>query len=224
VGTDRPDLKLHVVDATGQPVGASGRMNADGTWVLVVAQPQANQDYHLRISVDPSSAVDVGNYVASAEFVASDQQLLLTSDQVSPDIDNFIRWTAEKSKLHRFDLAAEGLFNEQGVQLTIYDAHTRVVRLALVVRSGMERTAMAWLEQGDYILRFTAVSQSPIPANGIAYSLRYAGISDDQDPDGEDPEDDPLYDPVDYEYYYYEDPVDPPTEEDPYFEYYYYSI
>ena len=221
VGLDQPDLRLGIVDAAGQSVGASGRLQPDGTWTLVVAEPQAGQDYYLRVAVDPSSPVSVGNYVASAEFVESDTPYQLSSGDVSSSVDDFIRWTAEKSRLFRFDLFTQGASDDEAVQLTIYDAHTREVRLAIVANSGMTRTALAWLEQGDYIIRFSAVSHSGVAVNNVHYALEVHGLSDDQEPDGDNSQGDENHGPYDYDYYDYsyewEDEPDPDV---PYYVYY----
>ncbi|MCG8650587.1 MAG: matrixin family metalloprotease, partial [Pirellulales bacterium] len=75
VGASPPHFAVRIVDSAGQPVGAGGRLNADGSWTLEVAQPVSNQDYFLRVSVDPNSAVEVGNYVATAEFVSASAQM-----------------------------------------------------------------------------------------------------------------------------------------------------
>ena len=219
---ESPELRLRVVDHSGDAVGAVGRLRADGTWVLEVAQPEASEEYFLRVSVDPNSSVAVGNYVATAEyFLPSAQMNLLVQGTVSSEIDEFARWTAGKSRLYRFDLTALGDGSE-GVQLTIYDAHTREIRAILSTPGGLTRSAFAWLAQGDYILRLTATSRSGAAVDGVHYALRADGISDDQDPDSEDPIDDPLYDPYDY------DPNTPPNEDPPppdpyyyYYEYYY---
>ncbi len=225
VGLAQPDLRLRIVDAAGQPVGASGYLSSDGMWTLEVAQPTAGQDYYLRISVDPNSAVSVGNYVASAEFVTPNTQLNeLAAGQLSSTIDDFIRWTAGKSKLYRFDLNALGVSDDEGVQLTIYDAQTQEVRMVATTRSGVTRTAFAWLPEGDYILRFTALSQINAPVSDVNYTLTTDGISDDQDPDDVDPTDNPTYDPYATYYYYYDPPIGVAATQgdDPWYGYYYY--
>jgi hypothetical protein len=223
VGLGAPGLSVRVVDAAGAPVGALGRVSADGTWTLEVAQPQSGQDYLIRVSVDPSSAVDVGNYVATAEYVLSDAQMNhIVSGDVSSTIDDYVLWTNRKSKLLRFDLAVQGAANSEAVQLTIYDAHTHAVAMVLVTQSARTRTGFAWLPEGDYILRFTAVSRVGAQVSNVGYSLLADGISDDQNPE---PEPDPPAD--DHSYYDYDDyvPEDPdPPPDDPYYynNYYYY--
>ncbi len=213
VGNGQPALLVKVVDFDGQSVGAAGRLRPDGSWTMEVAQPQAGQDYYLRISVDPSSAVSVGNYVATAEFTEPGSQMNdLAFGEVSTEIDEFVHWTAAKTKLYRFDLIASGGGVGDGVKMTIYDAHTQKMQLVVATSSDLARGALAWLQQGDYILRFTATSTSGNPVAHIAYAVTTDGISDDQDEDDEDYEDDPDYDPYDtyetdpeydYEYYYY---------------------
>jgi hypothetical protein len=220
VGNDQPDLRVRVVDSSGQSVGAGGRLGDDGSWTLEVSQPQAGQEYYLRVSVDPTSTVEVGNYVVTAEFTTpSGQMNLLASGVVSSSMDEFIRWTAGKTKLFRFDLTATGGAADETVKLTIYDAHTREMRAVIDTPSDVTRTAFAWLQQGDYILRFTAYSQSGEAVDGISYSVTCDGISDDQDEDGEDTEDDPDYDPYDY---YYNEPYYEYDDYDSDYEYYYY--
>ncbi len=89
VGLAQPDLRVQVVDADGQSVGTAGRIRADGTWTIEVAQPQAAQNYYLRVSVDPNSTVGVGNYVATAEFETTNAQMHhLVSGQASSTIDD----------------------------------------------------------------------------------------------------------------------------------------
>jgi hypothetical protein len=222
VGLEHPSLRVRVVDGDGAAVGALGRMRADGTWTLEVAQPQSGQDYFVRVSVDPSSTVSVGNYVATVEYVLPDAQMNdLASGDVSSTVDDYALWTNQKSKLLRFDLAVQGASNSEAVQLTIYDAHTHEVAMVLVAQSARTRTAFAWLAEGDYILRFTAVSRVGSQVGGIGYALTADGISDDQNPEDEP---DPLPDPNYYDYYDYvpEDPMDPPPEDPYYYNNYYY--
>jgi hypothetical protein len=220
VGVNAPDLKLQIVDASNQPVGASGRLRADGTWTLEVAQPQAGQDYFIRVSVDPNSAVSVGNYVVTAEFTVPSEQMndMIESDLSSSE-DLFIRWTATKTKLYRFDLNASGGNTGDRVKLTIYDAHTREMRVVLDTTHGVTRTALAWLQQGEYILRFTAQSQTTPEVPAIHFALTCDGLSDDQGDGGGSGDDDD-------EYYYYQgtgiDEYDY-DEYEPYYYYYYYE-
>jgi hypothetical protein len=201
VGSDNPGLSLRVVDSTGQAVGTAGNLRADGTFTVEVERPQANQDYFLRISVDPNSAVGVGNYVAIAEFEAPPTQMhSLASGHVTGEVDKFIRWTAPKTKLFRFDLGATSTDSRQAVRLTVYDAHTREVKAVAVTHAGVTRSALAWLQQGEYILRFTALATGTATVTGADYTLAVDGISDDQDEDDNDPADDPNYAPYHYEY------------------------
>jgi Matrixin len=216
VGVNAPDLKLQIVDASNQPVGASGRLRADGTWTLEVAQPQAGQDYFIRVSVDPNSAVSVGNYVVTAEFTVPSEQMndMIESDLSSSE-DLFIRWTATKTKLYRFDLNASGGNTGDRVKLTIYDAHTREMRVVLDTTHGVTRTALAWLQQGEYILRFTAQSQTTPEVPAIHFALTCDGLSDDQGDGGGSGDDDD-------EYYYYQGTGIDEYDYDEYEPYYYY--
>jgi hypothetical protein len=226
VGAEQPDLNVQVVDSEGYSVGAAGRIHADGTFLFEVAQPEADHDYYLRVSVDPSSAVSVGNYVVTAEFTSPNSEMNdLVSGDLSSSVDDFASWTANKSKLYRFDLTATGGELGELVKLTIYDAHTQQMRLVLAAVSGVTRTAYVWLPEGDYILRFTAYSRNGDPVDSIGYSLTVDGISDDIEVDPED---------VDWEeeyYTYQEEPLpyyeeyEPPSYEyegEPYYYYYYY--
>ncbi|QDV47669.1 Matrixin [Stieleria neptunia] len=219
VGAVRPDVRLNVVDAQGQSVGASARLHADGTFTVEVAQPQASQDYFVKVSVDPNSTVDAGNYVAIAEFESPQAQMNdLAGGELTGESDKFIRWTAGKTRLYRFDLNAASADADQAVRLTVYDAHTREIKMVAVAHAGITRTTLAWLQQGEYILRFTAISTGTAPVTQVSFALAADGISDDQDEDWVDPADDPNYDPYYYhsgeydegyyesgsEYYYYE--------------------
>ena len=207
VGLSQPDLAVQVVDSAGNTVGASGWLRPDGTWALEVAHPQASQDYFVSVSVDPSSSVSVGNYVVAAEFMEPSAQM---NDFISADLDStvdtFIRWTADKTKLFRFDLNASGGLAGEFVKLTIYDAHTQEMRMVLETPSDVTRTALVWLTQGDYVLRFTAYSVSGDPVSIINFTLTGDGISDDQDDHIPDPEeDDEHYTGYDYDHDYYAD-------------------
>lgn len=204
VGAARPDVRVQIVDASGQHVGTGARLRADGTFTVEVASPQASQDYYLRIAVDPNSAVGVGNYVALAEFETPATQMNdLVSGELTDASDRYVRWTAEKTKLFRFDLEAMSANPDHAVRLTVYDAHTRQIQLIAVTRAGITRGALAWLQQGEYILRFTALSGTPSgtapPITGLSFSLKADGISDDQDEDNVDPADDPNHDPYSYD-------------------------
>ena len=201
IGSDRPGLLLRVVDASGQAVGTAGHLRDDGTFTVEVERPQANQDYFVRVSVDPNSAVGVGNYVATAEFEAPPTQMnSLSSGHLTGAVDKFIRWTAGKTKLFRFDLSATSVDSGQAVRLTVYDAHTREIKMVAVTHAGVSRSALGWLQQGEYILRFTALGIGTASVTGVDYSLSVDGISDDQDEDDFDPIDDPNYVPYHYEY------------------------
>ena len=166
----------------------------------------------MRISVDPASDVGVGNYVATALFeLPSSQMNELVNSDVDSSVDDFVQWTAQKSKLYRFDLSAVSETAAVAVKLTIYDAHTRVAKMTMVVRDGGAKSTLLWLQQGDYILRFTAIAAADATADAtvIQYTLLADGISDDQD---EDPygldEDDFTYDYVqpDQSGLYYQEP------------------
>ncbi|QEG02801.1 Matrixin [Stieleria maiorica] len=199
VGAARPDVRLNVVDAGGQPVGTAAKLHPDGTFTVEVAQPQASQDYFVKVSVDPSSTVGVGNYVAVAEFESPQTQMNdLASGDLTSESDKFIRWAAGKTRLYRFDLNATSADADQAVRLTVYDAHTREIKMVAVAHAGITRGALAWLEQGEYILRFTAISIGDAPVTQVSFALAADGISDDQDDDWVDPADDPYYDPYDY--------------------------
>lgn len=219
IGNDTADLRLAVVDASGGPVGTAGRLNPDGTWVLEVLQPEADAEYLIRVSVDPNSVVSLGNYVALAEFTQPSEQLNeLVSGSVSSDLDDFYSWTAHETRLFRFDLATVG--GEEGdlVKLTIYDAHTKERRLVINTPSDGTRSGLAWLQEGDYILRFTAVNRAGEPVTNIDYTTSVDGLSDDQS-DQDDYDYDYEYD-QEYEYHngdennYY--PYDPYYDDTPY--------
>ena len=214
VGDSPAELRVRVVDASGEGVGAAGFLAPDGTWMLEVAQPQASQEYYLRVSVDSDSAVSVGNYIASAEFTTPASQMTqFVAGNLSSSIDEFFNWTTGESRLFRFDLSALGASNDEVVQLMIYDAETHEIKMVLGARSGVTRSGYAWLSEGTYIMRLHAMSRSGADVNGISYSVTVDGISDDQDPDN-DPDDD------DDAYTYYEYNQD--TEIPPYTNYYYY--
>ncbi|MCD0458035.1 matrixin family metalloprotease [Roseiconus lacunae] len=200
VGSDAPSLNLRVVDATGQPVGTSGVARANGTFTVEVAAPQASQEYFIQVSVDPNSNVGLGNYVAVAEFDQSAASMhQLTSGTVEADADRFVRWEASKTKLFRFALSADSPDASQGVRLTIYDAHTREIKLIVRAEASTTRMAMGWLQEGEYILQFTAIANEGASVQTVDYSLGIDGLSDDQDDDPYDG-DDPGYDPYDYQY------------------------
>lgn len=212
VGLDGPEWTVDVVDAGGASVGSRGRLRSDGTLALEVAQPNANQDYFIRVSVDPTSTVGVGQYVAIAEFQAPSAQMYhLATNHVSDDADDFIRWSASETKLFRFDLQASGALPDQAVRMTIYDAHTKQAQLIVVAHSGVTRSALTWLQEGEYIIRFTVLGNDLPAGTTMAYSVFADGISDDQ-------ADDMDTDGYGTGYYYY-DYHEPPFET----HYYYYD-
>ncbi len=209
VETDGPGLRLNVVDADGELVGTAGRLRADGTFSVEVAQPIAGAEYYLRVSVDPSSAVSAGEYVAVAEFQSPNAAANeLVSGDVSSDVDEFYQWTAEKTRLFRFDLSASGGQTGDLVRLTIYDAHTREAKVASVAEVGMTRSLMIWLQQGDYIVRVSLITSDFLTGGSssgdvhqASFSLFVDGLSDDQDEAPYDPGDDPDLLPYEYEYH-----------------------
>ena len=210
VGLDSPDLQIQILDGNGQNVGARGRLRADGTWVMEVIQPEVDAEYLIRISIDSTSAVSVGNYVMTAEFATQSAQMNdFVSSTVSSEMDNFVRWTSMKTRLYRFDLFSQGASFDEAVKLTVYDAQTQHVVFVMATPSGVTRSAYLMLAEGDYILRFTAVSRVAAPVQSISYTLTADGISDDQDPEsgGTDP-DYYSYDYTETGYYGYDD-LDP---------------
>lgn len=222
VGLEQPDLRIRLVDQTGAPVGASGRIDANGMWTLELAQPQSAQDYYVKVSVDPNSPVAVGNYVVDAEFVVAHAQMnQLVDAEIGSSVDDFVLWNSNKSRLYRFELGANGVSNDEAVQMTIYDAHTHEVQMVMTTTSGRTRSGFAWLDQGDYIIRFAAISRTGNAVQNLNYSLWADGISDDQNP-----EEEPPVDPETYSYYEYTTPPEvPPTGEETYvyeYDYYYY--
>ncbi len=205
IGANRPGLKVNLLSADGGNAGAIGRLHPDGTWTMEVQHPEAGAEYIVRVSVDPNSAVSVGNYLVTAEFESPSAQMNhLVDGHLDGSVDEFIRWTADKTKLFRFDLTASDGEANEGVRLMIYDAHTQEVRLVLRTDSDASRSAFAMLQQGDYILRFTALANSSAEnataSTTLSYSLSSDGLSDDQDDDDEDADDDPYNDGYDYEY------------------------
>lgn len=203
VGLETAAVRVRILDASGQPAGATGYLRSDGTWTLELAQPSTSSEYYIRVSVDPSSAVDVGNYVVSAEFAVPQAQMnQMISRTISSTVDDFVRWKADRTKLYRFDLKAQGTSTDDYAQLTIYDAHTREVAMVLSTPAGGFRTAHAMLAEGDYLLRFTAVSRTGAAIPAMDVELFCEGLSDNQDPS--DSSTDPDYDP-DYDSYYYYD-------------------
>lgn len=199
VGTDRPDMRLVIVDETGQSVGTAAKLKQDGTFSVEVAQPDPGQDYFIRISVDPSSTVGVGNYVAVAEFqTPSSQMNHMATGQVAQEADDFIRWTSSEARLFQFNLLAEGSSPDHAIRLTIYDAHTKQIHMIVVAQAGVTRGGYAWLQEGDYIFRFTALVDSQDDPSLVGYSLFIDGISDDQDDEDDEDSDDGYT----YEYYY----------------------
>lgn len=203
VGTDRPDMRLVVVDGAGQPVGTAARLQSDGTFSVEVAQPDPGQDYFVRISVDPTSTVGVGNYVAVAEFQTPNSQMNhMATGQVSQEADDFIRWTSSEARLFQFSLLAEGSSPDQAIRLTIYDAHTKQVQMIVVAQAGVTRGGYAWLQEGDYIFRFSAIVAGQDDPSQVGYSLFIDGISDDQDDQDDGDTDDGYV----YDYYYAYEP------------------
>ena len=188
VGLDQPSFNIEVVDSSGTPIGASGRLINDGTWRIQVAQVDVQDEMFLRVSVDPQSDVQVGNYIATAEFVSSSDQLHeLSSGELATETDTLQQWTVNKSKLFRFNLSAYGGEEGGAVRLTIYDAHTEDVRLSISARSDVTRTAFVWLMEGDYIVRFSSIAAPGSTPSPIGYQLLFDGISDDTgDGNGED--------------------------------------
>ena len=202
VGQDAAAVQVNIVGENGENVGATGRLHHDGTWELEVTQPIAGADYYLRISVDPNStASSVGNYVTTAHFETPNAQMnQLAAGDVTSEVDEYIRWTAGVTKLYRFDFNVEGANEGDGAYLAIYDAHTREIRMLVRAEAGQTRNALAWLQQGDYILRFTVFSDDPQTTSTVNYSLLAEGLSDDQDEDHYDPSEDPDFYSYEYEY------------------------
>ena len=215
VGAARPDVRAIVVDSNGQSVGTSAKLSDDGTFTMEVTQPVAGEDYFIRVSVDSNSAVSVGNYVAVAEFESptGSMEQLFSRTAEEDETDKYIRWTAAKTKLYRFDLSVAGGTADQSVRLTIYDAHTREMKAVVTSQSDLTRTTLAWLQQGDYILHFAILSPPGQSVVGLTYSVEVEGLSDDQDEDDYDPDVEPDYELYTYTYteptyeytYYYEE-------------------
>ncbi|TWU47252.1 Matrixin [Rubripirellula tenax] len=207
VGQAHPEIMVRVIDSTGQQVGSSARLRNDGSWTVEVTSPTVGAEYFVRISIDPSSAVHVGNYVAVAEFITPSQQMNeLVSGDASSEMDEFYRWTAGKSKLYRFDLSASDGSSTEGIRMRIYDAETSELRMVIGVQNDITRSGLAWLDQGDYLIRITAFEANDAPVDAIHFTLTCDGLSDDQDDDPYDPDTDPYYDAYYYEYnpaYYY---------------------
>lgn len=210
VGLTAPDLRVRILDASGTPIGTAGRLRPDGTWTVEVSQPQSDAEYFVRVAVDPGSAVDVGNYVASAHFESpSGHMSQLVSRSISSDVDDFLAWTVHKTKLYRFDLGAEDTDSDARVQVILYDAHTREIRMRLMTPAGGRRVAIAMLPEGDYIIRLSAISPSGVDIEAIGLDLSVHGLSDNLGP--YDPYQSSDYWTPDYDAHYYN--YYPPPEE-----------
>lgn len=208
------DLSVTLQDGAGTAVGVNGRMRPDGTLALEVMQPTPGTDYYLQIGVDPNSSVAVGNYVVTADFtVLSAQMNELINASGNSSVDQYVSWTASKTKLYRFDLAAFGGSQGDRAKLTIYDAHTGEMRMVLAAGNGVTRSGLAWLTQGDYILRVSISNRFGNTVDALNYQVHCDGVSDDQDEDEPDPDYDTSYP---YDTYTYTPPDDePPAGYDP---------
>ncbi|MEM9365657.1 MAG: matrixin family metalloprotease [Planctomycetota bacterium] len=196
LGTSPASMRVQVLDDTGQTVGAVGRLHANGTWVLEVAEPVASQEYIIAVSVDPSSTVDVGNYLAEARFLETDVQMVdFVSGTLSGSNADYHSWAAGDEKLYRFELSVSGTAPNAtgGVKMIIYDAQTLQPKFELAALAGDTRAGFVMLPQGDYVVRTGKFGGGTID---LDFQTRLSGISDDQDPN--DPYD---YD-YNYEYYY----------------------
>lgn len=211
LGTSPASMRVQILDNTGQAIGAVGRLHSDGTWVLEVAEPIANQEYIVAVSVDPTSTVDVGNYLAEARFLATDTQMVnFVSGTLSGSNADYHSWTAGDEKLYRFELSVDGTAAHAtgGARMIIYDAHTFQPKFDLAALVGHSRAGFVMLPQGDYVIRIGKFGNGAVD---VSFQTRISAISDDQDPNDlydydYDYDDTSGYDPSESNYNYYYDP------------------
>lgn len=189
VGLSNPELELFILNSNGDRIASSVSRKTDGGLNLIVVNPVPSETYLMFVRRTAGSSVQVGNYVATANFATNPASALrnMHSASVAVQSDDIVRMTTYKTQLFRFDLIAQSANLNDAVQLSIHDDRTGDLIANFVAAVGVTKTEFVWLGAGTYVFRTSARNRFLAPTGPVRFSLNADTVSDDQGPRRIDP-------------------------------------
>ena len=179
--TDGLDPRLEVYDATtGQPVAFQVLANDTGVMSLQVPDAVGGRDYI--VSVLARTTGDTGSYFLAIDFnqFAPTEFDGVAGKRLNPGVTDTATLTVHEAGAYEFLLSAHGAAG--GVAMTVYDAAGREV-CTLAVDAGQPAvTAVRYLAEGTYAVRYTYRYPSAATATPIDYALYLYQVSEGAGP------------------------------------------
>lgn len=183
LGNLNPNLDVAVLNSRGDRVASLVKEPGNGTISVQVLEPVANETYTIAVRSESGTADRTGNYILTTDFATESAALQeFASGSLNGTTPAYTWMETGKSQLFRFDLSANSVGNRDGVQMTIIDAFSREIVGLVGAAAGTVRTEFFWLPQGQYMVRFDAISSTSQAPGLIHFRVLADAISDDQGP------------------------------------------
>ena len=184
VGLSNPELELFLLNTKGDRIASSVSRKPDGGLNLIVANPAPSETYVMFVRRTPGTPVQVGNYVATANFATNPATNMrkMHSANIGSQSDDLVRMTTYKTQLFRFDLIAQSANLDNAVQLSIHDERTGDLVANFAAAVGFAKTEFVWLGVGTYVVRTSVRNRLQAPTGSVRFSLNADTVSDDQGP------------------------------------------
>jgi translation initiation factor IF-1 len=170
------------MNSRGDRVASKLTVLATGRQSIQVVNPVPGETYVVGIRGRSDAAVKTGNYVLTVDVatVVADMVPLFGGVARLGEKD-YSLLTSAKSQLFRIDLSTVATVG-QASQVTLVDVRTQSVVQTIVAIGGTSSTAFVWLQEGDYVIVATALSQDAANVNPVSYQVTAAVVSDDEGP------------------------------------------
>ncbi|MCU0712074.1 MAG: M10 family metallopeptidase domain-containing protein [Pirellula sp.] len=184
---------VDIVNALGSSVRSKTIVRTDGSWSIELFDPAPSTTYYVSVRTNPNIQHSGINYLLSVNLATQPLNAVsLFSGSITGAGSRDHYLTINKTQLYHFDLLASGGTSDNGLQMTIIDLRTGLDVFLIATPNQVRRGDAVWLDEGDYMIRFTTRNRAGIPSRTISYSARIAELSDDQGPRLVDPTKPPL--------------------------------
>jgi hypothetical protein len=171
-----------VMNSRGDRVASKLTVLATGRQSIQVVNPVPGETYVVGIRGRSEAAVSTGNYVLTVDVATVVADMVpLFGGVARPGEKDYSLLTSAKSQLFRIDLSTVATVG-QASQVTLVDVRTQSVVQTIVAIGGTSSTAFVWLQEGDYVIIATALSQDAANVNPVSYQVTAAVVSDDEGP------------------------------------------
>lgn len=186
-------FNVDIVNAQGVSVRNKTIVRADGSWSLEVYEPAPSTTYFISVRTNPNVTHNGINYLLTVNLATDPiNAVSLFSGTITGTGSQDHYLTINKTQLYHFDLLASGGTRDNGLQMTIIDLRTGLDVFVIATPNQVRRGDAVWLDEGNYLVRFTPRNRAGTPSRTIAFSARIAELSDDQGPRLADPSKPPL--------------------------------